>query len=351
MLQRGAFAAPLLEKLLASSLQNYKHCFIPNSEELLSLKKQNLKLIKSSKTLNKFPYIVNQNLSLPKIRENGKKLIETFKDFPEMDFFVVGDFAAMKFASRLSLWFFENNLKNKFIAVPCCPFNSVPFTEFSAGFGSALKWCADTATAFLMKSCKPQPEGLVGIMEIKDDKTGWLTSGSAALCGFPKQTLTIVPGYLPNTKSLLTELRRIIKVNKTALVVVGDSLKICSGKGIIHHKQKTGQIICDIVSKAGIPAVKFQISPGILFDNTHISKQDNKLSKAFAVAAVKLARKSKSNIMVVNRFGSGVPRRLTFEAVSLYDAVNTPRRRPEKFLSKKLRSAAALKKYLELFAN
>ncbi len=343
---RGTYAKPLLEKLLDTCLSKYENCLIPDSEDFLSIEKQNLKPIKSFEELIKFPYIVNKNVSLQEIRKKSKRLIETFKNIPNADIFVVGDFNAMKFSSLLSLYFLENNLKNKFVAIPCCPFNSIPFTEFSAGFLSALNWSKNMAEAFLKSGSGMKPG--IGIMEIKGDETGWLTVGTAALSNFPNQTLFLAPDIIFDDKVFLIELKKIINKNKTVLIIVGETLKIKSDKRIIHQKQNVAQIISKIISKAGFSIFNFQIAPGILFDEAHISKHYIKMSRSFATAAVKFAKKSKGNIMVVNRLNFSRSSNFSFEAIPLYDAVTTPRKFPGKFHSKNYRVTMALKNYLEL---
>jgi len=345
---RGTYTKPLLKNLLDTCLSKYANVLIPDSEDFLSIKKQNLKPIKSFEELVKFPYIVNNNLlSLPQIREKGNQLIKTFKNFSNVDFFVVGDYDAMKFAALLSLWFLENKLKSKFIAIPCCPFNSVPFTEFSAGFGSALKLCKETADTFI----KEKLNSSVGVMQIKGDKTGWLTAGTSALCNFPNQTLFISPETVLDTNNLLSETEKICLKDKTALIIIGEFLKTKSEKGIVHHIQKVWQLINKIIAKAGFKTFNFQISTDFLFDEAHISKYDKKICKSYGAAAVKFAKKSKGNIMIINRPGFNSRNSFSFDAIPLYDAVTTPRKLPNKFLTKNYRRSPALKKYLELIAK
>ncbi len=349
---RGSFAKPLLENLTAACLKKYDNCYIPDSENFFSIKKNNIKLINKVEDLIKFPYIVNFNTpSLLEIREKGAMTIDAFKHYPDSDIFVVGNLNAMKFASRMALWFLENNLDSKFIAVPCCPFNSVPFAAFSAGFGSALKSCADSADSFIECANSPMHNPSAGVMEINGDKTGWLAAGTAALSRFSDQILFVAPDGLLDSNKLLMELRKIIDKNKNVLVVVGDSVKISSEKGVVHRKHKVGRVICDIISKTDISIFQFQIAPGVLSLPVHISKQDAKLSKFYASAAVKSAKKCNGNIMVVNRMNYNGRFRFSFETVQLYDAVNTPRKLPEKFIAKNYRATAQLKKHLEFIAD
>jgi len=128
-------------------------------------------------------------------------------------------------------------------------------------------------------------------------------------------------------------------------------LKTKSDKGIVHHNQRVCQLISKTISKAGFSISNFQIAPGILFDESHISKHDIKISKSFATAAVKFAKKSQGNIMVVNRLNFSSKTNFSFKAIPLYDAVTTPRKFPVKFLSKNYRVTMTLKNYLELIAE
>lgn len=338
----GTYSNTLKEKLLISCIKKYENCFYHNLENCLLLEEKTLKLFKVPKEINKLHSIKTPNLSMQEIRKNGESIIKTFKNIPNTDIFVIGDFYAMKFASLLSLWFLENNLKNKFIAIPCCPFNSVPFTELSAGFLSTLNWCKNIADSFF-ENINIATQN-VAVMEIKGDETGWLTAATAALCSFPNKTLFLTSDFIFDEDLFFIELKKSVEKNLNVIVLVGNQLKIRTGKKIVHHRQNIGTLISKIISKTKIPVSNFQVPTDLLFDQAHISKKDIKISKLYATAAIKFAKKSKGNIMVINRNNFSCKTNLSFEAIPLYDAVTTPRKVPDKFFSKNYSINAALKR-------
>ena len=234
----------------------------------------------------------------------GKKDVYSFVSLKSQNiFFIIGGMDAMNFAASLALSFREKKLDAKCVFIPACPYNSVPFNEFSVGFATALNWCVGLAEDMLAALKKSQAGCRIGILEIADDTTGWLTEFTAASLSEKKNALTVF------TKK---DLEKVSKIkNARAILIITPNAQLC---------------------RENINANYFvtKINPGKFFDAKHISKQDIKLGRAMARAAVRFAlKKNNKNILVANRFSLD-GERLTYEIVPLLEAANTPRNLPDK---------------------
>lgn len=92
------------------------------------------------------------------------------------DVLVCGDAAALRSAARLALWTRAAAPATRWIGVPCCPYNSVPFTVCSVGYASALRYCAE-----MVRREARRAGGVAPAVKIAGDVHGWLALGLAAL--------------------------------------------------------------------------------------------------------------------------------------------------------------------------
>lgn len=113
--------------------------------------------------------------SLAELQQKGADLAAELQR-AATDVLVCGDAAALRRAARLALWTRAAAPATRWIGVPCCPYNSVPFTVCSVSYASALRHCAE-----IVRRAARRAGGLVPAVNIEGDVHGWLALGLAAL--------------------------------------------------------------------------------------------------------------------------------------------------------------------------
>lgn len=113
--------------------------------------------------------------SLAELQHQGAALAAELQS-AATDVLVCGDAAALRSAARLALWTRTAAPATRWIGVPCCPYNSVPFTVCSVGYASALRYCAE-----IVRRAMRRTGGVAPAVHIEGDAHGWLGLGLAAL--------------------------------------------------------------------------------------------------------------------------------------------------------------------------
>lgn len=298
----GTFAQPLIDSLSAEIKKNYKEFIVVSKE-------------------NEIEYKIDD--SLPN------------------DIFVVGGKNAMMMASRLGLHFREKNINARCVLVPACPYNSIPFNDFSAGFGSALKWCVNLGNDMLSARINSVDKCSVGIVQIDGDENGWLTAGAASLVLEKGKVLFLTCETVFDEEKFCAALLRKLKKHNGAVVFTSEIIRNAQMKKIGGANQPVSTALSKIIfKKLNQNSYSIIINPGKLFDMAHISKQDVKDSSLTGKAAVRLAlrtAKQGTNIIVANRLSIDGKNKLSFEVVPLFEAINTPRKLPKKIFVENLK--------------
>ena len=149
--------------------------------------------VRTAEELARHPYLAVPACRLADLRAHGAALHARLEQMRCTELYVWGDAAAMQFAARCALWCREHALPYRVIGVPACPFNSVPFTDHSLGFASALRWCAGMARSLLAATVRGRRQTPLGVLEIQGDRWGWLSAGAAALAGDGARVLCLPP--------------------------------------------------------------------------------------------------------------------------------------------------------------
>ena len=297
----GTFAQPLIDSLSAEIKKKYKEFITVQSEDEIENKIDD---------------------SLPN------------------DIFVAGGKKAMMMASRLGLHFREKNINARCVLVPACPYNSVPFNDFSSGFGSALKWCVNLGNDMLSARTDSTDNCSVGIVQIDGDDNGWLTAGAASLISEKGKVIFLTCETVFDEEKFCAALLRKLKKNNGAVVFTSEIIRNAQMKKISGASQPVSTVLSKIIfKKLNQNPYSIIIDPEKLFDTAHISKQDVKDSFLTGKAAVRLAlrtAKQGTNIIVANRLSFDGKNKLTFEVVPLFEAINTPRKLPKKIEAENL---------------
>jgi hypothetical protein len=343
MTSPGLFTAPLWDGLLSAATRKYDAVFLLSTDDLRSLSHKNAIQIKTADDVDLSPSLKRQSLTQTEIRKHGSGILSVLESLSNPDIFFCGDITAIRLASRLALWCRENANPSTWIALPCCPFNSVPFAEFSAGFGSVLSATTARGSSLLETCRKSARETPVGILNISDDHFGWLTAGTAALASSDGLSHCILPGTHFSVDELCNTLSRSLQKQEHVLLVMS-TINATGYKGTPGHLAN----VIEATLETGVRRVT--CFPDSLPDSRCASKQDMKDSKAMGRAAIRLARKARDSILVANHCVPGSAHSLEFQAASLLESVYTLRTVPNAFYrAKTFRTTAALSQLLACF--
>lgn len=131
--------------------------------------------VRSERGLRELQRVRVPEESLAELQQKGADLAAELRR-AATDVLVCGDAAALRSAARLALWTRAAAPATRWIGVPCCPYNSVPFTVCSVGYASALRYCAE-----IVRREARRAGGVAPAVNIEGDVHGWLALGLAAL--------------------------------------------------------------------------------------------------------------------------------------------------------------------------
>jgi 6-phosphofructokinase len=251
------------------------------------------------------------------------------------DIFVIGGKKIMITASRLGLHFREKNIDARCVFIPACPYNSIPFNDFSYGFGSALNWCTDLGNDMLSIRKNSRNNCRVVIIEIDGDDNGWLTAGAASLISEKEKIIFLTCETIFDEENFCIAVARKIKKYNTAVIFTSQEIRNAGLKRINTTNQSISAALSKIITKKlNLNSFALIINPGEMIDSAHLSKQDVKNGTLVGKAAVRLAlrtAKQGTNILIANRFSNDGKNKLSFEIVPLFEAINTPRKLPKNY--------------------
>jgi len=268
--------------------------------------------------------------------EINKKISDSLPN----DVFVVGGKKTMMTANRFGLHFREKNIDARCVLVPACPYNSVPFNDFSSGFGSALKWCVGLGNYMLFARTHSRDNCSIGIIEIAGDDNGWLTAGASSLVSEKGKVLFLTCETIFDEGKLCAAVSKKMKKFGATIIFTSEIIRNAEMKKIGGAAQPVSTALSKIImKKLNLKSFAMIVDPGKMFDSAHLSKQDDKDGRLAGKAAVRLAlrtAKQGTNIIVANRLSFDGKNKLTFEVVPLFEAINTPRKLPKKISAKNL---------------
>ena len=133
--------------------------------------------VRSERGLEEMGRVCVPEASLSELQERGVALARELRR-AATDVIVCGDAGGLRGAARLALWARGEAPATRWIGVPCCPYNSVPFTVCSVGYASALRYCAGIVRGYVREAGEARLR-----VEVDGDEHGWLALGIGALCG------------------------------------------------------------------------------------------------------------------------------------------------------------------------
>ena len=349
----GTPLGPALDALVAACRGHYgARIMAVTSPGLLSLDSSSLLRIKSADTMRVLPRVMPDRVTGQEVRQRGGAMLECLSA-READVFILGDAAAFRLASQIALWSRECQTACRWIALPACPYNSVPFTAASIGFGSAVRWCSSLAAALHDERRRDLHGAPVAILEIAGDTTGWLAAGSAALAGSPSEPVfCITPDMAVAADALCATLGRAVTTHGCALLVTSAVAHTAAGHCLAVPGVSVGIALHQMLTAhGGLDATVTSICPADMFDPAYVSARDMADSRAMARAAVRAARKAEPCALMLRRAADAAGRHL-IHTVSLLEATDIPRTLPRPYInSRGYKPLPLLRDHLMCFAQ
>ncbi|MCX7848009.1 MAG: hypothetical protein N2595_08285 [bacterium] len=169
----------LWEAIWAKGRDMYRSVWVLGGKDVLVAGGQ-WRRVKSVRGLVAAGPVAVPEVTLAELDRCGEAFAGALRAHPT-DVLVCGGAEALRAAARLAVWARVTAPATRWVAVPCCLWNGVPFTVCALGYASGLRWCAQQVRALMRGR-----EGGVPTVTIRDDSYGWLRLGLVALFGTPK---------------------------------------------------------------------------------------------------------------------------------------------------------------------
>jgi hypothetical protein len=347
MMPAGSAAGPLWEALTSACIATYSRVVSPIADDLFALAPDGVTRVRKAQdapavVLPPLPY------SLEDIRTGGLRL-QQWLDAHNVHVFVIGDARAMQLAARLDLWRRETGSLARWIGIPSCPYNSVPFTDYNAGFATALTWCLAMAAGAARARSRVRFRRPVAVLEIAGDTTGWLTAGSAALAGSECSGLCLMPTGANELTRLYTAIENARRKGQSAIVVCGDVVRDGHHRPVAPVDAPAGPAVAARIRQHfGNEPVLLTVNPGMCESPLPVPRVEKRDARGLARAAVRHAPKAAQGLLIVGRRAPAEKYRLQYGSTFLTEAVNTPRALGDRFVRpQSCAPAPALAEYLE----
>jgi 6-phosphofructokinase 1 len=143
-------------------------------------------------------------------------------------YFHIGDADSQETATKLAELARAQGYELRVIGIPKTIENDLPVTDHCPGYGSAIKYIGTTVKELALDAEAVAQGDLVTIVEVMGRNSGWLAAGAslAKRRDHPNDPPHLV--YLPEipftNEKFLDDVRRVLKREKHAIVVVGEGL-------------------------------------------------------------------------------------------------------------------------------
>ena len=203
-----------------------------NLVTLNDLDNENLELLKQtpSAILGSVRYCLKNDFS----HEDYPKILETFKKNNIKYFLYIGGNDSMDTVMKLSKYFKEVNYECYVLGVPKTIDNDLVVTDHTPGYGSAIKFIANSV-AQVKEDTNCYKEGRMTIIEIMGRDAGWLTAGAklASLNG-SNPDLIYLPEEAFNLEDFLNKVSSIYQEKRKVLVCISEGIRDEKGEYILN---------------------------------------------------------------------------------------------------------------------
>jgi ATP-dependent phosphofructokinase / diphosphate-dependent phosphofructokinase len=276
-----------------------------------------------------------------------ERVLEVFKAHNIRYYFHIGDGDSQETATKLAETAKAQNYDLRVIGIPKTIENDLPATDHCPGYGSAIKYIGATVKELALDADAMGQGDLVTLVEVMGRNSGWLAAGAslAKRRDHPNDPPHLV--YLPEVpftnEKFLDDVRRVLKREKHAVVVIGEGLVDKDGNYVsVENADAAGHTQLGGVGETLKDLVESQIGAkcrvarlGITQRSAaHLaSKTDADEAFLAGQAAVKAAIAGESDKLVTLLRGDGDAYTCETGLTNLADVVSNPKRLPKEWIN------------------
>lgn len=280
-----------------------------------------------------------------KDEELYKKIMDTLSKYNIHYFFYNGGNDSMDTINKISEYAKLINYELICIGVPKTIDNDLPFLDHTPGYGSAVKFIANSITEIVLDDASYK-KGRVNIVEIMGRNAGWLTAGSilSKLNGTAPD-LIYVPEVPFNISNFLNDVKRIYEEKNHCLVCISEGIKDEDGNLIFEansqkdkfgHEQLGGVAIrlANLVNKNfGYKTRYFELS--LLQRANSIVSSDRDIKEAIKVGefAVKKALQGETGKIVTIKRNDGPQYKTKYDLIDISLVANKEKYLPLTYIN------------------
>lgn len=156
------------------------------------------------------------------------RVLEVFKAHNIRYFFYAGGNDSQDTADKISKLAQQQGYALRVIGIPKTIDNDLPITDHTPGYGSVIKYISTTIREIACDNEAMGQHDLVQIVEVMGRNAGWIAAGSALAKrkDHPHDAPHLI--YLPevafSTEKFVADVQRVLKREKSCLIVVGEGL-------------------------------------------------------------------------------------------------------------------------------
>ncbi|MCX7003505.1 MAG: 6-phosphofructokinase [bacterium] len=325
----GTCLDPLVTAWLAACAPRYTRLFTADAADLWTLTPDALVRVRTPDDVLRRPLL---RLALPEVNELRQRgaALRALLATPA-DFFVAGDAHAMRLAARLALWCREGGGAGTLVGLPCCPYNSVPFTHSSCGFPSALAYCVQAVNLMHTARQHDRRRAPIGIVRIIGDAAGWLSVGAAALADAATGVLCLTADTPCDGARLCAQVEKARAQAGAVVIVMGDGVGTAQRRPLAAHEHAGAAVLAELLHARLHVGVEIgTLDPAQA--GTPAARGERALATAMARAAVRQAARGPGATLLANHRATLASARMIMHAIPLLESVATPRKVPADFL-------------------
>jgi len=275
------------------------------------------------------------------------RVLEVFKAHNIRYYFHIGDGESQETAAKLAETAAAANYDLRVIGIPKTIENDLPATDHCPGYGSAIKYIGATVKELALDADAMGQGDLVTIVEVMGRNSGWLAAGAslAKRRDHPNDPPHLV--YLPEVpftnEKFLDDVRRVLKREKHAVVVVGEGLVDKDGNYVsVENADAAGHTQLGGVGETLKDLVESQVGAKCRVARLGITQRSaahlaskTDADEAFLVgqAAVKAAIAGESDKLVTLVRGDGDNYTCETGLSALSDVIGNPKRLPKEWIN------------------
>ena len=199
---------------------------------LNDLDNENLELLKQtpSAILGSVRYCLKDDFN----HEDYDKILQTFKKHNIRYFLYIGGNDSMDTVMKLSKYFKESDYECYVLGVPKTIDNDLVKTDHTPGYGSAIRFIANTVHQ-VKEDTLCYKDGRMTIIEIMGRDAGWLTAGSKLAClNGNNPDLIYLPESVFDIDKFLRKVQEIYDRKRKVLVCVSEGIRNENGEYILN---------------------------------------------------------------------------------------------------------------------